>query len=151
MQSGNFTVGDSMRRHLITLEREQENLRSAAVLCADLTNCSEKLDALDAQVLLTQMEQMEQEGTTFMDKQKLDTKRQYIAPVIAAIVMTILMTGLIWLFLWAFKTDPLGAPPLPLLALFIIIPVLVILGVVIAMVQRLRELGKNEAADAKHY
>ena len=46
MQTGSRTVGDGMRRHLVTLEREQENLRSAAQLCAGLTDCAEKLDML---------------------------------------------------------------------------------------------------------
>ena len=151
MQSGAFTVGDGMRRHLVTLEREQENLRSAAALCTRLTACGEKLDALDAQSLLTRMEQMEQEGTTFMDKQKQDIKRRYIAPVIAAVVMTVLMAGVIWLFLWAFEIDPAGAPPLPLLILLIAIPAVVILGVGIALVQRLREIGRNEEDASKHY
>ena len=151
MQTGSRTVGDGMRRHLVTLEREQENLRSAAQLCAELTDCGEKLDTLDANALLERMEQMEQEGTTFMDKQKLDMKRRYAAPVAAAVVMAVLMAGLIWLFLWAFETDPAGAPPLPLLALFIIIPALVILGVMIALVQRLREIQKDEIKDARKY
>ena len=110
-----------------------------------------EVDALDARSLLERMEQMEQEGTTFMDKQKLDMKRRYAAPVVAAIVMAILMAGLIWLFLWAFETDPAGAPPLPLLALFIAIPGVVILGVVIALVQRLREIGKGDEDAVKKY
>ena len=151
MQSGSFTVGDGMRRHLVTLEREQENLRSAAALCAGLTDCGEKLDALDAQPLLTQMEQMEQEGTTFMNKQTQDIKRRYIAPILAAIVMAILMAGTIWLFLWAFEVDPAGAPPLPLLILLVAIPAAVIFGVGIALIQRLREIGRNEEDASKHY
>ena len=151
MQSGAFTVGDGMRRHLVTLEREQENLRSAAALCASLTDCGEKLNALNAQSLLTQMEQMEQEGTTFMNKQTQDIKRRYIAPIIAAIIMTVLMAGTIWLFLWAFETDPAGAPPLPLLLLLVAIPAVVILGVMIALIQRLREIDRNEVDASKHY
>ena len=55
MQSGAHTVGDGMRRHLVTLEREQENLAAAARLCAGLTECREKLETLDAQALLEQM------------------------------------------------------------------------------------------------
>ena len=151
MQTGSRTVGDGMRRHLVTLEREQENLRSAAQLCAGLTDCGEKLDALDATALLERMEQMEQEGTTFMDKQKLDMKRRYAAPVVAAVVMAVLMAALIWLFLWAFETDPAGAPPLPLLLLLVGIPGVVILGVVIALVQRLREIGKGDEDAVKKY
>lgn len=151
MQQGSRSVGDGMRRHLITLERERENLEESIRLCATLTDRSETLDALDAQALLSQIERMEQKGTTFMDKQKQDTKRRYAPPIIAAVVMALLMAALIWLFLWAFETDPVGAPPLPLLVLFVAIPGVVILGVVIALVQRIRELGKNEADDAKNY
>lgn len=152
MQSGSHTVGDGMRRHLVSLQREQKNLASAARLCEELTDCQERLDTLDARTLLTKMEQMEQEGTTFMDKQKQDTKRRrYVAPITVTLLMTVLMLGFIWLFLWAFEADPIGAPPLPLLTLFVAIPVVVIGGVVLALIQRVREIGKDEIHDARHY
>lgn len=152
MQTGVHTVGDGMRRHLVTLERERQNLADAARVCEELTDCQERLEALDAQVLLDRMDRMEEEGTTFMDKQKKDMKRRrYVMPVVMAAVMAILMVALIWLFLWAFETDPAGAPPLPLLALFVAIPAVVILGVAIALVQRIREIGKGEEDDARKY
>ena len=153
MQSGAHTVGDGMRRHLVTLEREKTNLEQAMRFCRRLADCPEKLDTLDAQGLLEQMERMEQEeGTTFMNKQTQDTKRRRrMAPIAAAAVMAILMLACIWLFLWAFETDPAGAPPLPLLALFVLIPGAVILGVAIALFQRLREIDRDEIEDAKKY
>lgn len=152
MQSGVHTVGDGMRRHLVSLERERQNLADAARLCAELTDSHERLDHLDVESLLARMEQMEQEGTTFMNKQKQDTRRRrYVAPVLMTVLMAVLMAGLIWLFLWSFDTDPAGAPPLPLLALFVAIPAVVILGVVIALVQRIHEIGRGEEDDAKKY
>ena len=129
MQQGVHTVGDGMRRHLITLERERKNIESSLRLCAGLTDRQEPLEELDAQALLDEMAQLEREGTTFMNKQKHDTKRRrYVAPVLAAILMAVLMAGLIWLFLWAFAVDPAGAPPLPVLALFVVIPAAVVVG-----------------------
>ena len=151
MLSGAHTVGDGMRRHLVTLEREQENLRSAAQLCAGLTDCAEKLDALDAQSLLEKMEEMEQSGTTFQNKQSQDIRVRYVAPVVVTVLMVLLMLGLIWLFLWAFETDPAGAPPLPLLAVFVAVPSFVALGVIISLVQRIREIGRRELDDAKQF
>ena len=151
MQTGSRTVGDGMRRHLVTLEREQENLRSAAQLCAGLTDCAEKLDALDAQSLLEKMEEMEQSGTTFQNKQSQDIRVRYVAPVVVTVLMVLLMLGLIWLFLWAFETDPAGAPPLPLLALFVAVPALVALGVIVSLVQRIREIGRREIDDARQF
>ena len=152
MQTGVHTVGDGMRRHLVTLERERQNLADAARVCEELTDCQERLEALDAQGLLDRMDRMEEEGTTFMDKQKRDMKRRrYVMPVVMAVLMALLMVALIWLFLWAFETDPAGAPPLPLLALFVAIPAVVILGVAIALVQRIREIDKGGEDDAKKY
>ena len=152
MQSGRLTVSDAMRRHRVTLEREEHNLRQAQALCARLEQEAPALDGLDTQALLEEMERLEQEGTTFMNKQKQDTKaRRYAAPVAIAALMALLMGALIWLFLWAFETDPQGAPPLPLLALFLAIPALVILGVGIALIQRIREIGKGEEDDARKY
>lgn len=152
MQSGRHTVGDGMRRHLVTLERERTNLEEAARLCEELKDSHERLESLDAQAFLSRMERMEQEGTTFMNKQKLDTKRRrYVAPVAVTILMALLMTGCIWLFLWAFDTAPAGAPPLPVLSLLIAIPAVVILGVVIALGLRIREIGRGEEDDARKY
>jgi len=151
LQQGRLTVADALHRHRITLERESENLRQAQILCARLEASAATLSALDAQSVLTEMQQLEQEGTTFMNKQKNDTRKRYIAPIVWAIVMALLMAGTIWLFLWAFETDPMGAPPLPLLALLIAIPAAVILGVGIALLQRIREIGKGEVDDARKY
>ena len=152
MQRGAHTVGDGMRRHLISLERERQNLEAAIRLCGGLTDRRERLEDLDAQALLEEMTRMEQEGTTFMNKQKQDTRRRrYVAPVLITILMAVLMAGLIWLFLWAFEVDPAGAPPLPVLALFVAIPAAVVIGVVIALVQRVREIERGEEDDARKY
>ena len=75
MQSGAHTVGDGMRRHLVTLEREQENLAAAARLCAGLTECREKLETLDAQALLEQMDEMEQRVRDLKEKEDFDAIR----------------------------------------------------------------------------
>ena len=151
MQSGGHTVGDGMRRHLVTLERERENLEQSIRLCSALTDRQERLEDLDAGAILAEMEAMEQSGTTFQNKQHEDVRVRYVAPVAVTVLMVLLMLGLIWLFLWAFETDPAGAPPLPLLAVFLVIPALVALGVIVSLVQRIREIGRMELDDAKQF
>ena len=112
MQSGGHTVGDGMRRHLVTLERERENLEQSIRLCSALTDRQERLEDLDAGAILAEMEAMEQSGTTFQNRQHEDVRVRYVAPVAVTVLMVLLMLGLMWLFLWAFETDPAGAPPL---------------------------------------
>ena len=151
MQSGGHTVGDGMRRHLVTLERERENLEQSIRLCSALTDRQERLEDLDAGAILAEMEAMEQSGTTFQNRQHEDVRVRYVAPVAVTVLMVLLMLGLMWLFLWAFETDPAGAPPLPLLAVFLVIPALVALGVIVSLVQRIREIGRMEIDDAKQF
>ena len=151
MLDGVHTVGDGMRRHLVTLERERENLEQSIRLCSALTDRQERLEDLDAGAILAEMEAMEQSGPTFQNKQHEDVRVRYVAPVAVTVLMVLLMLGLIWLFLWAFETDPAGAPPLPLLAVFLAIPAIVALGVIVSLVQRIREIGRREIDDAKQF
>ena len=64
---------------------------------------------------------------------------------------TLAGSGLIALMLWGFSIDAEDAPPLPLLVVLVAIPGVVILGVLLAMIQRFREIEKGEAEDAKQY
>ena len=151
LQSGRLTVADAMRRHQVTIDRDVENLTKARAVCGRLAETGATLDELDAAAELDRLEKMEQEGTTFMDGQKHDVRRRYAAPLICAAVMAVLMLGVIWLVAWAVKTDPAGAPPLPVLGLILAIPTVVIVGVAIALAQRLREIGRREEDDARRF
>ena len=55
MQSGAHTVGDGMRRHLISLERERRNLEHSMELCRTLKDREQRLDDLETEALLEQM------------------------------------------------------------------------------------------------
>ena len=80
-----------------------------------------------------------------------NTHVPYVAAVAAAAVMVLLMALLTVLMLWAFKTDPAGSPPLPVMALFVLVPGAVAAGVLLALRQRIREIGKGEMDDARKY
>ena len=151
MQAGG-TVADGMRRHLVTLEREQKSLEQSIQLCQSLKDREERLDALDAAALLEEMERLEQRGTTFQDKQKQDAKPvRYAGAIVMALLTTALMAALIVLMVWGFTADPADAPPLALLLVLVAIPGVIILGVLLALVQRIREIQKGEEDDAKNY
>ena len=151
MQAGG-TVADGMRRHLVTLERERKSLEQSIQLCGSLKDREERLDTLDAAALLEEMERLEQTGTTFQDKQKQDAKPvRYAGAVVMALLTTALMAALIVLMVWAFTVDPADAPPLALLLVLVAIPGVIILGVLLALVQRIREIQKGEEDDAKNY
>ena len=152
MQSGGQTVADGMRRHLITLERERENLGRAMELCTELKEAEIRLADLDAAALLEKMERLEQAGTAFVDKQRQDVKPiRYAVPIAVTAVVVLVMGALAALLLWAFLSERDGAPPLPVVVVLIALPLAVIAGVVLALVQRLREIGKGEEDEARKY
>ena len=151
MQEGGQTVGDGMRRHLVTLERERKNIDEAVRLCTLLQERQEPLGQLDADQALAEMEQLEHAGTTFQNKQRQDIRVRYVAPVMISAVLVALMAVVIALMFWAFSLDAQAAPPLALLLVMAAVPFLVIVGVLLALVQRIREIGKGEADDARQY
>ena len=151
MQQGTQTVGDGMRRHLITLEREKRNLEESARLCALLTEREIPLGELDAAGVLEEMAALEQSGTTFQNKQRQDVRIRYVAPVVVSVVMVALLAALIALMLWTFSMDPAQSPPLVLVLVLVAVPGLVIAGVLLALFQRIREIGKGEVDDARQY
>ena len=151
MQAGG-TVADGMRRHLVTLERERKDLEQAMELCQSLKGREVRLADLDAGALLTEMEELERGGTTFSNKQAGDMKPvRYVGSVVAALATVLAMAAFIGVMVAAFLSDPVNAPPLPLLAVLVAVPGLVILGVMLALIQRIREIGKGEMDDAKGY
>lgn len=152
MQQGTLTLTDGLRRHIIQLEREQENLATIRSLCQELAEAGEQLPTLDAERWLTEMERMEQEeGTRFVNIHKKDTRTHYIGPVVAALVFVGLMAGLIVLMVWGLTVDPEEAPPLPLMIFLITMPAVVIVGVILALYQRIKQIkGGEEDAAAKY-
>lgn len=151
MLRGAHTVGDGMRRHMVSLEREKRNLEQSIDLCRELQTQDIPLASLDAPGLLERMERMEQGGTAFQNRQERDVRTRYTAPVVVTVLMVALMTALCVFFLWAWTADPENAPPLAVLVCLLAVFAAVGVGSVVALTQRIREIQKGEIEDAKYY
>lgn len=151
MQEGSQTVGDGMRRHLVTLERERQNLEESVRLCELLKERTEPLNDLDAGSVLAELEKLEQAGATFPNKQRQDVRIRYVAPIVVSVVLVALMAATAGLMLWAFSLAPEESPPLAVVIVLVALPLLVIAGVLYALFQRITEIGKGEIDDAKKY
>ena len=151
MQQGVLTLDDGLRRHIIQLEREQANLATIRSLCQTLADAGEQLTNLDASRWLEEMDRMEEEGTRFVNIRKHDTVTRYAGPVIAALVFIALMVGLMVLMIWGMTVDPEEAPPIGLTIFLVAIPVVVILGVLLALWQRINQIKGGEEDAASKY
>lgn len=148
MQAGRLTLAQGMRRHLVTLESRRKNLDTAYMLCGQLAGCPGTLNALNADAALEQMQSLEQKGVRFVDIQNRDKKKKYHAAWLAALVFVGLMALVEGLMVWAVLADPV--PP-PVAALLLAWPLVFVVGALLALGQRLKEIRKGEADAYRDY
>ena len=86
-----------------------------------------------------------------MNIAKKDKPRRYTAPIIAAAVMFLLMGGLVALIVWGVRISPEEAPPLGVVLILTAIPIIIIVGVLLALVQRLKQIKGGEEDAASQY
>lgn len=146
--SGTLTVSDTMARHAISLDREKTNLELCKTLCLEIEHSGLSISELDPDVYLNQMDELETKGASFVDHKKKDIKQKMTGPVLAALVMIFFMLALAALLLWANHVEPI---PLPLLLFFLLFPLAVCVGVLLALLSRWKELKSGEAEEADKY
>lgn len=151
MFTGTHTVGDGMRRHLITLEREKRNLEQSIRLCEELRSSEIPVGQLDTEAILAKMDELERGGTTFQNSQADDIRVQYTAPIIVTVLMVLISAGLDALMIWAYINFPQDSPPVWFIGILIVIFSALGVGAVAALIQRIQEIGKGELNDAKRY
>ncbi len=151
LKAGTLTLEDAMGRHLIQLERREKNLEAMQVVCAGLRDSHWTLDALDADEILALMEKQEQEGTKFMNVGKQDKLTRYVSPVGAAVLILALMGAMIALIVWGFTTAPEDAPPIGVILAIAAVPVVIIIGVLAALIQRIKQIKGGEEDAAAQY
>ena len=151
LKSGQLTLEDAMGRHIIQLQRKQSNLAAAQGVCAQIKESRSQLDSLDADGVLAGMERQEQEGTKFMNVGKKDKLTRYVSPVGAAAVVLVMMAAFIALIVWGFTVSPEEAPPIGVIIALAAIPVVVIIGVLAALYQRIKQIKGGEEDAAAQY
>lgn len=146
LQKGYLTLEDCMRRHIIFLEREEKNIKQKKSICSQLEVSGEQFFTIDTDKYLLLMKEMEMEGVRFMNVNHVDRKRT--APIVAAVVMVLFMTVLIGIFIWAAVTDPI---PIPILIILIAFPIVIIVGVLLALIERIKQIEGGEEDAASKY
>ena len=62
LQQGYLTLEDCMRRHIIALDREEENVKQKKSICRQLEISGEQLADMDTEKYFLLMKEMEREG-----------------------------------------------------------------------------------------
>lgn len=148
LETNHLTLSDCMERHLIYLSHEERNLDRIKEICQEIARNGFHMYNLDADRYLQEMKQLEGGGMRFMNIEKKDTKKRKKGTVIAAVIMTLLMFLMMGLVLWGNTQDPL---PIGILLIILAIPGVVVVGVVLALKQRLKEIEGGEEDEASKY
>ncbi len=147
IQHGDLLLEDALHRQLIVLEREKINLQETFGLCHSLMEDQCQYPSLVPDEYLERMVEMEKEGTKFVNVGN-DIIQKKRGSVIAAGTFILFMLFLVCVMIWGYVTDPI---PLWMLGVFILIPVAVIIMVIIALTQRIKEIEGGEEDVARKY
>ncbi len=145
---GERSLADCLDQHMTDLEKRQRDVGHMLELCERLKTEAPTLGDLNAAEYLETMKTLEKGGITFMDVEKSDVGKRRGGAILSAAVWIVLMGGLILAALWGNQADPL---PTGVLIAILAVPAAVIIGVVIALIQRMKELKGGEFDEARKY
>ena len=149
LQKNQLSFAQTMTQQIERIEKEQQNAEVMKELCARLREDASDLNALDASRYLTEMEKMEQEGTKFVDIEKEDINRKKkTGAVVGASIFCVIMLMVLGMLIYAIVVE--SAPIIPMLVPGLILLSLVI-GTVVVLVQRIKEIDRGEEYDARKY
>lgn len=147
IQSGELLLMDALNRQLIVLEREKINLTETSGLCRLILEDDNLYQTLSPDQYLERMVEMEEKGTKFKSMSN-DAIMQKRGSIFAAVVFIMIMFAAIGMLIWAYTQDPI---PNLLFGVLMLIPILVVLAVVVALLQRIKELEGGEEDVARKY
>lgn len=149
MYAGQKSLRSCLEYQVEEMERQKKNLVQVQAFCEGLLNADLSLETLDATQCLEQMERLEKEGTNFMDVRKTDVhKKKIIGAALGGGIMVIFMAAMIGITIWGSMEDPV---PIGFMLFMIGIPAAVIIGVIAALIGRVKEIKGGEEDEASKY
>lgn len=152
MLDGSCTLAEGMARHQSVLENRRANLEEALDFCRVLSQEEGRLNDLNVNQVLQRLTKREEQGVTFVNIEQVDRKAErYRGACIGAGLFIALMAFVIGMMVWGAMADPADAPPLPLMAVLIGVPVACIIGTLVVLVDRIKQIGKGEEDAYRDY
>ena len=149
MYAGQKSLRSCLEYQVEEMERQKKNLVQVQAFCEGLLNADLSLETLDATQCLEQMERLEKEGTNFMDVRKTDVhKKKIMGAALGGGIMVIFMAAMIGIMIWRCMEDPV---PIGFMLFMIGIPAAVIIGVIAALIGRVKEIKGGEEDEASKY
>lgn len=147
---GQISVDECLEKQKAVLQKEQDNIEKMCTLSQAMLAGSLSIEKLDSDYWLDEVEKMEKEGIDFVNVSKVDIHMKKKLGVFGgAGIMLILMLLVIGVLIYGYVVD--ADMPLWALTLVIVPIVAVIVGTIVAMVSRIKEIDKGEEDEAAKY
>ncbi len=145
---GRQSLPEALHLHSLLLEEQRCNIVNAQRVCRLITESGEALAELDTERFLDEILRGEENSTELVDIHRKDTVRKYRESVIVSIVIValLLVLAVFLIYLKQAGTMSVGV----LLACSAII-VIVLVGVVAAIIERMKEIRGGEENDLDNY
>ena len=147
--SNKKSLDDILKAQVSYLENQRDNMEKMRNFCEVLADKDLTLESLDVEECLNNIEQLEREGAQFMDIQYTDVHlKKRLGALLGFSVMATF--ALIWLgaMIYAYVTEEM---PLIVLFIAIAVPVIILTGLIIALIQRNKEIEGGEEDEASKY
>ena len=149
LQAGKVYFAQCMEKQIDRLAQEQKNAGLMMELCKKLGTEVTDIKSLNASEYLNEMNNLEKQGTKFMDIEKEDINRKKkTGAIIAAIGFCVIMAFVLGILILAVREEK--ETLYPLLIAFVTV-ICAIVGTVIALIQRLKEISGGEEYEARNY
>ncbi len=149
LEDRQITLQDCLERHIAHFSRRQNELDILKQLCKAMMESDEEFDSLRADFYLEDMKRLEKGGMRFMDVNQTDIRKTKRGPIIAAIVCILFFAAMIVVLLFSKAADP--QTPWALIVSMALVFAAMIIGVIFALRQRLKEIDKGEINEAGKY
>ena len=156
-----YTLEDAKQLERIKLLRQLgiscENIRMLqngeldyhmATLCRMLSDEVDDVSDIDASAYLDRMKELEKGGVRFVNVKMSDVKKRRTGAILSAIAVIMIAALMLVAIMLANSEDP---APWGVIAVFVIIFGGIIVGVIVALVQRLGEVKRGEIDEASKY
>jgi DNA-binding transcriptional MerR regulator len=149
LESNEVSMIDCLDRHISHFTHRQQELNVMKEMCREMIEANVQFDNLQADSYLEEMRKLEKGGVRFMDVNKTDIKKSKRGPIIAATVSIIFFVAMIVFIGWAEFTDP--ETPIGFVVVIVLLFTAMIVGTLIALKERLKEIEGGEINEARKY
>lgn len=148
LQRGELSLGDCMEKQSIRLSHRKEALEVIRQICLELSESEETLSDLEPSRYFDEIKLREKGGARFMDVRKADVSKRKKSSVFAGVLWIVLCLALGALILWANYEDP---APFGMLVFILALLGCFVVGILLALRSRLKEIEGGEIDEARKY